>query len=117
VTIQIDFWQLVLAVAGLLAAIGGAFFLMFRMLLAQDRSLQDERFSNFRADIEKLQGMETRFSTWLIEASEKFVRREDYVRNQTVIEAKLDAIGSRVELSRVEHVRAELLKLHGTKGV
>lgn len=44
-----------------------------------------------------------------------YVRREDYVRNQTVIEAKLDAIALRFESGRFESIRTETHPLRGDK--
>ena len=44
------------------------------------------------------------FAAWLAEKMDlplQYVRREDYIRNQTVIEAKLDAVASKLETAQL----------------
>lgn len=76
------------------------------LLRAVDRSL-DERFKAMGA---RFKGMEEQSKSWAklerdflkfqADLPVHYVRREDYVRNQSVIEAKLDAIAG--ELKRVQ---------------
>ena len=44
-----------------------------------------------------LQRLEKDFLTWKADLPLAYVRRDDYVRNQTVIEAKLDALAVRID--------------------
>lgn len=45
----------------------------------------------------QLVSIERDFLTWKAELPLQYVRREDYVRNQTIIEAKLDAVALKIE--------------------
>lgn len=92
-TIQVDFWQLV----GILLSFFGFVFAAGRMLLNQiDRRLE-QRFSAVEAAAKNIQKLERDFLEWKADLPIQYVRREDYVRNQTVIEAKLDAVAVRIE--------------------
>lgn len=44
-----------------------------------------------------MQNLDRDFMQWKAELPLQYVRREDYIRNQTVIEAKLDAVALRLE--------------------
>lgn len=113
--IRVDFWQLVSLLLGFLAAATTAAKALFGQI---DRRL-DERFAALEdaratadgvmqdairrhADEEgrtaaQLQLLERDFLRWQAELPLQYVRREDYVRNQTVIEAKLDAVALKIE--------------------
>lgn len=103
---------LLLAWLGFMAAAG-------RMLLGQiDRRLDgrfqameesrragqahwDRQFAGLaeqnRIEAQGWQGLERDFLNWKAEMPIQYVRREDYVRNQTVIEAKLDGLRLSIE--------------------
>lgn len=104
-TVQVDFWQLLMALVTLIAFLGGALLAIGRFMLGQYEKHQDERFQVIQKEIGSLRDLEQRFSDWHFEAAEKFVRREDYIRGQTVIEAKLDALYSNVELLKIQGAR------------
>lgn len=113
--VQVEFWQLVL----LLIAFFGFLFSAGKVLLSQiDRRLNerftamektredaskhwDEKFSmaieQNRREAEGWSNLERDFLRFQAELPLQYVRREDYVRNQTVIEAKLDAVAMRIE--------------------
>lgn len=118
-TVQIEFWQLLTALAGMIVAFTAFAFAAGRLLLAQiDRRLDerfvamegtrkiaqahwDERFATVleqaREDARGWQRLERDFLEFRAELPNQYVRREDYIRNQTVIEAKLDAVALRIE--------------------
>lgn len=118
-TVQIEFWQLITALAGLIAAFLTFAFGAGRLLLSQmDRRLTerfngqeesrtiaqkhwDEKFSNIinqnRRDAEDLQRIERDFLALRAELPLNYVRREDYIRGQSVLEAKMDALYNRLE--------------------
>ena len=118
-TVQIEFWQLISALAALIVAFLGFAFTAGRLLLSQiDRRLDerfvamegtrkiaqghwDERFATVleqaREDARGWQRLERDFLEFRAELPTQYVRREDYIRNQTVIEAKLDAVALRIE--------------------
>lgn len=114
-TIQVDFGQLV----GLLIAFLGFVFAAGKVLLGQiDRRLTDRFAAMEKARVESTKHWDDRFATlesqsradaanwlklerdflkFLAELPLQYVRREDYVRNQTVLEAKLDAVGAKID--------------------
>ena len=113
--IQVEFWQLVL----LLITFLGFLFSAGKVLLSQiDRRLNerfaamekareeggrhwDEKFSTVieqnRREAAGWSKLERDFLRFQADLPLQYVRREDYVRNQTVIEAKLDAVALKIE--------------------
>lgn len=55
-----------------------------------------------RRNADALQSLERDFLRWQAELPIHYVRREDYVRGQSVIEAKLDALYSKLELVQIK---------------
>lgn len=113
--LQVEFWQLITLLIAFMTFIFGA----GKLLLSQiDRRL-NERFiameaardtaskhwdDKFHSLMEQSQleaqgwgNLERDFLKFQAELPLQYVRREDYVRNQTVIEAKLDAVALRIE--------------------
>jgi uncharacterized membrane-anchored protein YhcB (DUF1043 family) len=118
-TISVELWQLLAFLAGLLLSFFGAVFAGGRLLLSQVERRLDEQFA--AQDEQRRQNqkhMDTKFAA-LEKAAEdeaqewrkierevmslkadlpiNYVRREDYIRNQSVIEAKLDGLALRIE--------------------
>ncbi|HYG91192.1 MAG TPA: hypothetical protein VD978_33615 [Azospirillum sp.] len=103
-TVQVEFWQLLTTLVGLLITFLGFAFAAGRLLLSQiDRRL-DLRFSAVESAAKDLQQLEKDFLTWRAELPLQYVRREDYVRNQTVLEAKLDALAVRIDNMKLREV-------------
>lgn len=121
-TVQMEFWQLV----SLLITFLGFLFAAGRVLLAQiDRRL-DERFKAMdnareqagrhwdekfgavieqnRREAEGWQSLEREFLRFQADLPLQYVRREDYVRGQSVIEAKLDALYNKLEVVQMKGV-------------
>ena len=118
-TLQIDFWQLLGLLLGGLGALWG----VVRQGLVQSQrhieerlALQDTaREARHRALAGRLDGIEAvnreeaaqwqRIERDLLRMQAEmplhYVRREDYIRGQSVIEAKLDALGSKLEAAQL----------------
>lgn len=66
----------------------------------------DERFSaidrSIRQEAEGWRAVERDFLKFQRDMPLEYVRREDYIRGQTVIESKLDAVYSKLELVRIQ---------------
>lgn len=114
-TVQVEFWQLLTLLLAFFGFVAGGAKVLFSQI---DRRL-DERFQaledarkmadsamqatlNRHAEeeqkvVERLQTLDRDFLQWKAELPLQYVRREDYIRNQTVIEAKLDAVALRLE--------------------
>ncbi|WP_432719862.1 hypothetical protein R0381_003635 [Jeongeupia wiesaeckerbachi] len=120
--IQVDFWALV----SLLLGFFGFLFAAGKVLLAQvDRRLE-ERFDSMEAaraaaaqhwdarlatlmnqmqqEAQGLSALERDFLHFKAELPLQYVRREDYVRGQSVIEAKLDALYNKLEVVQMKGV-------------
>lgn len=109
------------AVAICIAVIGG-FWALAKLLMMQTLKQLDARFSAQEEIRTKSQEhWESRFMQIesLARATEKdlllmrgdlpnlYVRREDYIRGQTVIESKLDAVYSKLELVQIQGAKRD----------
>ena len=119
-TVQIEFWQLVT----LLLAFLGFLFAAGRLLLSQiDRRLNDrfetiekareegqatwrqtftQHLEEERRETDLMRSIEREFLRFQAELPLQYVRREDYVRGQSVIEAKLDALYNKLEVVQMK---------------
>ena len=119
-TVQVEFWQLIT----LLLSFLGFLFAAGKLLLPQiDRRLT-ERFETIekareegqatwratftqhideeRRETDLLRNIEREFLRFQAELPLQYVRREDYVRGQSVIEAKLDALYNKLEVVQMK---------------
>jgi len=114
-TIQLELWHLIC----LLIAFFGCVGTFGKVLLDQVEKRLDQRFveqdkaretgsktlrdtinqhlEDERKTAAQMLSLERDFLTWKAELPLQYVRREDYVRNQTIIEAKLDAVALKIE--------------------
>jgi hypothetical protein len=113
--VQIEFWQLV----GLLLAFLGACATGGKLLLSQTKTHIDEKFiaqekarvtgheqlakrldgieSANREEAQQWQRVERELLRFQADVGLQYVRREDYIRGQSIIEAKLDGLGTKLE--------------------
>ncbi|PAK13985.1 MULTISPECIES: hypothetical protein [Burkholderia cepacia complex] len=103
-TLQVEFWQLV----SMLGAFIGVLLAAGKVLLVQIERQQSGRDKRQEDQLEALgkqlgrqadntARLERDFLKFQADLPLQYVRREDYVRNQTVIEAKLDAVALKIE--------------------
>ena len=119
-TVQIEFWQLIT----LLLAFLGFLFAAGRLLLSQiDRRLNDrfetiekareegqatwrqtftQHLEEERRETDLMRSIEREFLRFQADLPLQYVRREDYVRGQSVIEAKLDALYNKLEVVQMK---------------
>jgi hypothetical protein len=76
----------------------GGLFAGGRWLLTQLQARTDAQLKLLIDDSARWRAVEREVTNIRVDLSERYVRREDYIRGQTVIEAKLDAINNKVEL-------------------
>lgn len=114
-----DILQLIgVLVAGFMAAGGFVAFVMRQLdkrFAAQEKLREDgarllretiERYTaQGTATAKQLQKLERDFLEWKAEIPVQYVRREDYIRGQTVLEAKMDALYSKLELVHLKGIR------------
>jgi hypothetical protein len=116
-TVQVELWQLLGAlVAGAIIFFGAVWVLLDKLLdsrfksqdaaRAQGQLSWQETFAAHmeaeRREAEILRGLERDFANFRAEMPLHYVRREDYVRGQTVIEAKLDALYSELKVVQIK---------------
>ncbi|MBN3264569.1 hypothetical protein [Pectobacterium brasiliense] len=96
--IEVEFWSLV----GLLLSFMSFLFAAGRILLTQIEKRLNERFAALENARQKSEQGWTRLEREFLEFRADlpliYVRREDYIRGQTIIEAKLDALYNKLEL-------------------
>lgn len=131
-SIQIDLWTLLGALIGWLLSFLAAVWGFARVLGGQVEKRLDERFlaqdkaretgaQQLRDSIDRyvaeagktsrqVEQLEKDFLNWKSELPLNYVRREDYIRGQTVIEAKQDALYSETRLvqNQLQLIRGKL---------
>lgn len=117
--IEIDLWEIATLFCSLFIAWIGVMFSAGKLLLAQFEGRLDDRFkvqeksriesqkhwdNKFNTleqaavnDAKEWQRIERELMTLRADIPINYVRREDYIRNQSVIEAKLDGLAVRIE--------------------
>lgn len=75
---------------------------LVKVLLASFEKRLGERFATQDRDIAKLAELERDFLKFQAELPMQYVHRSDYVRNQTVIEAKLDGLRDKLEVVQIQ---------------
>lgn len=109
-TVQIDVWQLVSTLSVVLGAFFSAVWLMSKALLKQIDKRLEGRFTAQQTDLDdvkkKYEKLDSEVRRILIELPREYVARSDYVRRETVIEAKIDQLALRIQnwiLERANH--------------
>lgn len=114
-TLQVEFWYLVGLLLGFLAVCGTG----LQILLTQAKKHIDEKFatqelarttgheqlserlngieSSNREEAQQWQRVEREMLKFQADAALQYVRREDYIRGQSVIETKLDSLATKLE--------------------
>ena len=106
--IEMPAWQLLsvgVAVLGGFAGLVKLLLLQTERRLDQRNAVMDDRFNALAKDSDRLRSVEISFERLRADLPLHYVRREDYVRNQTVIEAKLDALALRLENVQLKGIR------------
>jgi len=118
-TIAVDIWQLIGAMGALLGMVASLIITASKVLVGQFEKRLDEKFSAMelassraqkhwdsqfsaleQAAIDEAKGwqrLERDIMQMKADLPNIYVRRDDYIRNQSVIEAKLDGLAVRIE--------------------
>ena len=91
-TLSVELWQLVTLVTTVAIALSGGFAFLFRQLLRQFEKRLGAKFEALESQSENWHRVERDLMQLRIDLPQQYVRREDYIRNQTVIETKLDLV-------------------------
>ena len=99
--LRIELWQLV----SLAFAIGGAFAGIGKLLLMQTQRHIEDRLraieETARQEGAQWQRVEREFLQFQAEMPMKYVMRDDYIRGQSIIEAKLDGLADKIEKAQL----------------
>ena len=87
-TINVEFWHLV----GLLLSFLGCCFGFAKILVSQFQNSLSERHQNQLKVNDKVEELEKQFNQMQWSLPLVYVLRDDYIRGQTVLEAKMDAL-------------------------
>ncbi|AMV00317.1 hypothetical protein [Xanthomonas citri] len=101
--IVLEVWQvisLLIAGAGVLAG-------LVKWGTSQIKASIDLRMAGFERLADGWREQERAVLQLRAELAERYVRREDYVRGQTVIEAKLDAINSEIKTIQIQGAKRD----------
>ncbi|MFC7419361.1 hypothetical protein ACFQNF_05660 [Iodobacter arcticus] len=103
--LNIDFWQALVMAGAVFTFFTGLLIMLLKALFKQFEERQSTRFAQIETALIKRDDDFTRLEReWLKHLAElpiQYVRREDYIRGQSVLEAKLDALYSKVELGQL----------------
>lgn len=113
--IQLEFWHLVTLLLAFFGFVAGGAKVLFDQIdrrlnerfaaleqarQSADKAMQDELSRHAHEEekaFSKLSGLERDFLEWRADMPLHYVRREDYVRNQVVLEAKIDRVFEKLE--------------------
>lgn len=119
-TVSLELWQLfslLLAFLGCVAGFGKTLLDQFERRQAERftahdlaraegqkamRDLFEQHLSEERRNADSVQELERDFLRWQADMPLNYVRREDYVRGQVIIEAKLDAVYNKIEVTQLK---------------
>lgn len=100
-TFEMPVWQMI----SIAVTILGAFVGVMKMLLVQMERRLDQRFAVVDKDSKRLREMEIGVERLRGEMPLHYVRREDWARNQSIIEAKLDGLALKLENVQLKGLR------------
>lgn len=105
-TLQIEFWQLMTFLVGLLLGFLSFAYGVGKSFLARlDKNFEEQMRALFELSAKtenNLDRLERDFLRFQADLPLHYVRREDYVRGQSVIEAKLDAVMSELKVVQIQ---------------
>lgn len=94
--LSVEIWQLIGLLTTVSIALSGGFAFLLRQLLRQFETRLETKFAALEGESKNWHRVERDLVQLRLELPERYVRREDYIRNQTIIESKLDLINERV---------------------
>lgn len=115
--VTFEIWQLItllIMAAGLFTTLGKLLLTQFQRsletrLAEMSRGAQslEDRLAEIARDAKGYQNVERDLLQLKAELPERYVRREDYIRGQTVLEAKLDRVFTELEFVKIQGARRE----------
>lgn len=100
--VQIEFWQLLGSIVAVIVAFATVTWTFGKLLMAQFEKRLDAKFQVMQKDLDQVKKLEREFLEFKATLPEKFVARPDYIRGQSTLEAKQDALYQKMEVVRLE---------------
>lgn len=102
-TIELELWHLIT-----LAIMAGGSLVALAKYITEDMKKRMDAYENKHLkEATEWQRIEREMLKFQGSLPDKYVRREDYIRGQTVLEAKLDAVFKRIEQIGIQAARAD----------
>ncbi|HEL3849940.1 TPA: hypothetical protein UMZ03_000628 [Stenotrophomonas maltophilia] len=101
--IELELWHVLSLTIALLGSLLG----LVKWGISQVKASIDQRMAGFEKAADGWRKQEVDLLGLRAELAEKYVRRDDHIRSQTVIEAKLDAINSEIKSIQIQGARRE----------
>lgn len=105
-TIALSLGQVVALAATLGTTLIGAIWGVLKVAFHQFEVRIQRHVGSIEQEASAWRDLERSFLNLRAELPEKYVRREDYIRGQTVIEAKLDAIATELKLVQIQGAKS-----------
>lgn len=102
---QVNAFQFVVFAVGFGGTLIAAFWVLLVLLFKQFQEKITTKFDALESDAKEWARLERDLLLFKADMPLHYVRREDYVRNQTVIEAKLDALAVKLENWQLKGVK------------
>lgn len=103
--VELELWHLILLLLAFFSCVG----VFGKVLLDQFEKRLEQRFKTYDESTKKntgaLEKLERDFLEFKAELPINYVRREDFVRGQSVIEAKLDALYNKLEVVQMKGMK------------
>jgi hypothetical protein len=110
-TLTFDLWQLLGSLIGAAIFVMSGYLSIAKWQVKQFEERQNTRFTAIENAVSKRDDdftrLEREWMRFLAELPIQYVRREDYIRGQSVLEAKLDALYSEVKLAQLKGAKHE----------
>ncbi|HEU0283263.1 MAG TPA: hypothetical protein VFQ99_05725 [Gallionella sp.] len=111
--VQIELWQLMGGIAAVILAFATMIWAFGKILMSQFEKRLGERFAaieearrsageSLQGELAQLRTVERDFMKFQAELPTRFVMRDDYIRGQSILEAKQDALFNKMEVVRLE---------------
>ncbi len=107
-TIELELYQIIMLMITVIGAVVGAVKVIWgrieknldRNFLTIEKQLDDVG-TKAEASKEEVRALELKFLEFKADLPRTYVAREDYIRGQTIIEAKLDAVFAKIETVQI----------------
>ncbi len=100
-TVTVDLWQLLSAIGGGLSVLATITLMLFKLILSQFEKRLNTRLKGLEESEERqmheLQRVDRELLGLKADLPLNYVLRDDYIRNQSIIESKLDGLALRIE--------------------